>query len=211
MLYEQFKKQQEHRVEKDFKFKITFSCEQHLYGKKLKRANENYNYLTPCTTKGTKSKPATDDDGILNELDDSSTRFKLGFQVYKVFGNTEYKRKIIGYDSKNRLYSIEYDKGDTEEFYHNEIDGHRSWSKDPQVKQYVSYSGHRNRTNNPQAKTCSSKVLNSKVSNSKVSTSKVSNSKVSTSKVSNSNKLVEAGRNNNNKREQLLWILSCRL
>ena len=42
-----------------------------------------------------------DDDGISNELNDRSTCFKIGFQVYKVFVNTEYKEKIIGYDSKN--------------------------------------------------------------------------------------------------------------
>ena len=85
-----------------------------------------------------------DDDGISNELDNWSTHCKLGFKVYKVFSNTGYKEKIIGYDSKNRLYKVEYNNGDTEEFYYNEIDGHRNQSKDPQVKQYISCSGHRN-------------------------------------------------------------------
>ena len=92
MLYEQFKQQQEQGVEKDFKFKITFSCEQNLQGKKLKRAIDNYHYLTSGTTKRTKLKPAKDDEeGISNELDDWSTHFKLGFQIYKVFDNTKGK------------------------------------------------------------------------------------------------------------------------
>ena len=92
MLYQQFKKQQEHGMEKDFKFKITFSCEKNLQGKKLKRAIDNH--LIPGTTKRTKSKPTKDDDGISTELDDWSTCFKLGFRVYKVFGYTEYKGKL---------------------------------------------------------------------------------------------------------------------
>ena len=71
MLYEQFKKQQEHGVQKDFKFKITFSCEQNLQGKKLKRAIDDYHHLTPGTTKQKRSKTSTDDnDGISMELDD---------------------------------------------------------------------------------------------------------------------------------------------
>ena len=42
------------------------------------------------------------------------------------------------------LYNVKYDNGDTEEFYHNEIHGHRNPSKDPQVKKYISHSGHKN-------------------------------------------------------------------
>lgn len=44
MLYEQIKKEQEQGVEKNFKFKITFSCEQNLQGKKLKRAIDDHHY-----------------------------------------------------------------------------------------------------------------------------------------------------------------------
>ena len=61
-----------------------------------------------------------------------------------MFGNTEYKEKIIEYDSKNRLYNVEYNDGDTEEFYHNKIHGHRNQTKDSQVKQYVHRSGCKN-------------------------------------------------------------------
>ena len=46
MFYEQFKKAQEQGVEKNFKFKITFSFEQNLQGKKLKRAIDDHHYLT---------------------------------------------------------------------------------------------------------------------------------------------------------------------
>ena len=126
MLYEQFKQQQEQEAEKDFKFKITFSCKQNLQGKKLKCAIDNYHYLTPGTTKRIKSKPAKDDEGISTELGDRSTHFKLDFQILKVFSNKDYKVKIIGYDLKNQLYNVEYKDGDTEEFYHNEIHGHRN-------------------------------------------------------------------------------------
>ena len=138
MLYEQLKQSQEQGVQKDFKFKTIFSCKKNLQEKKLKCAIDDYHYLIWSTTKQTKSKlTKDDDDGISTELDDRSTRFKLGFQLYKVFRNKEYKEKIIGYDSKNRLYNVEYDHGDTEELYHNEVHSHRNWSKDPQVKQYI--------------------------------------------------------------------------
>ena len=135
MIYEQFKKQQGHGVEKDFKFKITFSCEQNIQGKKLKRAIDDYHYLTPGTTKQTKSKPSDDNNkGISMELDNQSPHFKLGFQVFKVFDNEEYKGKIIGYDSKHRLYEVEYEDGDNEAFYHNKMHAHQNQTNDSQVK-----------------------------------------------------------------------------
>ena len=49
-------------MEKDFKFKITFSCEKNLQGEKLKHSIDDYHYLTPGTTKRIKSKPSKDDD-----------------------------------------------------------------------------------------------------------------------------------------------------
>ena len=153
LLYKHFKQQKEQGVEKNFKFKITFSCKQNLQGKKLKCAIDDYHYLTPGTTKRTKSKPAKyHGECISTKLDDRYTCFKLGFQIYKVFGNKEYKGKIIWYDSNNRLYIVEYKDEDTEEFYHNEIHSHRNQTKDTQVKQYVSRSGCRNQTISPQAK-----------------------------------------------------------
>ena len=132
MLYEQFNKVREQRLEKDFKFQITFSREQNLQGKKLKGAIDNYHYSTPGTTKRIKSKPSVDDDeDISTDLDDQSTCFKIGFLIFKVFDNKEYKVKIVGYDSKNQLYQVEYEDGDKEEFYHNEIHGYWNQTKDP--------------------------------------------------------------------------------
>ena len=95
MLYEQFKQAQEHKVEKDFKSKITFSLEQNLQGKKLKRAIDDYHHLTLGTTKQTKLKTTDDNNGISMELDDQSTRFKIGFPIFKVFDNEEYKGKLL--------------------------------------------------------------------------------------------------------------------
>ena len=105
--------------------------------------------------------------------------------MYTVFGNTEYKGKIIGYDSRNRLYYIEYNNGDTEEFYHNEIHGYSIQSKDPQAKQYVSRYGHRNQTKDPKKLKESSSTRN-RTNNlqinrsSKISTSSTKQDQVST-------------------------------
>ena len=135
MLYEQFKKAQEHEMEKDFKFKITFSCDEYLQGKKLKRVIDDYHHLTPGTTERIKSKTTNNDnDGICMDLNDRSKRFKIVFPIFKVFDNVEYKGKIIGYNSKQRLYEVEYEDEDNEDFYHNEVHAHRNRVDDPQVK-----------------------------------------------------------------------------
>ena len=129
-------------MEKDFKFKITFSCEKNLQGKKLTRAIDDYHYLTPSTTKQIKSKLFNDDgdEGISTKLDDQSDYFNIAFKILKVFDNGEYKGKIIGYDSKNWLYQVEYEDGDKKEFYHNEIHAHRNSTKDSQVKYHIPLS-----------------------------------------------------------------------
>ena len=44
------------------------------------------------------------------ELDDRLDRFEIGFPIYKEFNKVEHKGKIIGYDSKHRLYEVEYMK-----------------------------------------------------------------------------------------------------
>ena len=41
----------------------------------------------------------------------------MGFQIFKVFDNKEYKRKIIGYNSQHRLYQVEYKDSDKDEFF----------------------------------------------------------------------------------------------
>ena len=41
------------------------------------------------------------------------------------------------YYSKNQLYEVEYEDGDREKIYHNEIHAHLNQIKDPQVKLYV--------------------------------------------------------------------------
>ena len=80
-------------------FKITFACAEPMDGKKLKRAIDDYHDLTPGTTKQIRDKyPADDDDddGVSFDLDDRTKRFDIGFTIYKVFDNREYKGKIIG-------------------------------------------------------------------------------------------------------------------
>ena len=85
-------------------FKITFACAEPMNGKKLKWAIDDYHDLTPGTTKQIGNK-YPDDDGNDNsvsfELDDRTDCFNIGFLIYKVFDNREYKGKIIGYDSQH--------------------------------------------------------------------------------------------------------------
>ena len=110
-----------------FSFDITFAREEQLQGKKLKKAIDDYHCLTPGTTKRVKSKissPETEELG-LDDVDDGSQRFPLGFKVYKLFEGVPFTGKITGYDSNNRLYHIEYEDGDHEEMYHNEVHAHR--------------------------------------------------------------------------------------
>merc|ERR1739836_31302 len=98
----------------------------------LKRAIDDYHDLTPGTTKRICDKYPDDDgddDGVSFDLDNRTKRFDIGFPIYKVFDNKEYKGKIIGYDSQHRLYQVQYEDGDKEEFYHNEIHAHRNRTK----------------------------------------------------------------------------------
>ena len=59
------------------------------------------------------------------ELDDILDGFEIGFTIYKEFNKVEHKGKIIGYNSKHRLYEVEYEDGDKEKFYHNKIHAHK--------------------------------------------------------------------------------------
>ena len=49
--------------------------------------------------------------------------------VYKEFDKIEQKGKIIWYSLKYWLYEVEYEDGEKEEFYHNEINAHQDWMK----------------------------------------------------------------------------------
>ena len=115
-LYEQFVKSKDQGMDKDFSF--NFASEDKLKGNQLKRA-DYYHYLLPGTTKRIKSK-VSDNAPTLNnvtlELDDISEQFKIGMLVFKKFDKVEHKGKFIGYDSQHRLYEVEYENGDKEEF-----------------------------------------------------------------------------------------------
>ena len=90
-------------MEADKNFEITFACAEPMDGKKLKRAIDNYIHdLAPGTTKQIKDKyPDNDsDDGVSFHLDNRTKRFDIGFKIYKVFDNREYKGKIIRYNSQ---------------------------------------------------------------------------------------------------------------
>ena len=114
-------------VATQFSFDITFAREEQLQGKKLKKAIDNYHFLTPGTTKLIKSKVSPpEEEDELEDVDDGSKRFPIGFKVYKMFENIPFKGKVTGYDSNNKLYHIEYEDGDHEEMYHNEVHAHRN-------------------------------------------------------------------------------------
>lgn len=93
----------------------------------MKQSIHDYHFLTPGTAKWIKSKDSNnvpEEHEVDSDLDDQSDYFKIGFTIYKAFKNVKHKEKIIGYDSKHRLYEIKYKYSDKEEFYHNEIDAH---------------------------------------------------------------------------------------
>ena len=109
-------------------FEITFASEDKLKSKQVKYAIDDYHNLLPGTTKWIKSKEsenAPTENNVTIELDDWSERFPVGMPVYKEFDKVEHKGKIIGYDSRHRLYKVEYEDGDKEEFYHNELHTHK--------------------------------------------------------------------------------------
>ena len=113
---------------KDFSFEITFAAEDKLKGKQLKRAIDDYHFLLPGTTKRIKSKVSEDAptaNNVTTKLDDRTERFKLGMPIFKEFDKNGNKGNIIGYDSLHRLYEVEYEDGNKEEFYHNEIHVHK--------------------------------------------------------------------------------------
>ena len=116
-------------MEVDIKFKITFAYEEPLLGKKLKRAIDDYHALTPGTIKRICNKHPdddSDDEGVSFDLDNGTKQFEIGFLIYKVFDNREYKGKIIGYDFQHQLYQVRYKDDNKEEFYHNKIHAHRN-------------------------------------------------------------------------------------
>ena len=85
--------------------------------------------MTPGITKQICDKHSddnNDDESVSYDLDNRTKQFDIGFPIYKVVVNREYKRKIIGYDSQHRLYQVRYEDGDKEEFYHNKIHAHRN-------------------------------------------------------------------------------------
>ena len=83
-------------------------------------------YAISRTTKRTKSKASNDDDDSVSiDVDDRTSRFPIDFRIYKIFDGIEFSGKIIGYDSKSRLYQIEYSDGDQEEMFHNEVYAHK--------------------------------------------------------------------------------------
>ena len=133
-LYEDWKQAKKQGVADDFSFEITFAREEKLTGKKLKRAIDDYHFLTPGTTKRIKSKDvSSEEDEIDTDVDDGSERFKIGFKIYKLFDGIPYKGTVVGYDETNKLYKIKYDDGDAEQMYHNEVYLHKDPIKTPNV------------------------------------------------------------------------------
>ena len=131
-LYEQFVKAKDQGVDKDFLFEITFAVEDRPKGKKLKRAIDNYHFLLPGTIKRIKLKVSEDAptaNDVTLKLDHRLEQFKIGIPVFKEFNKVEHKGKVIGYDSQHRLYEVEYEDGDKEEFDHNKIHAHKNWVK----------------------------------------------------------------------------------
>ena len=83
-------------------FDITLAKDSHLTGNKLKKAIDDYHYLTPGTTKRVKSKPLEDtqpeQDGFSYEQDDRIDRHKIGTKIYKHFGDKLYAGEVASYD-----------------------------------------------------------------------------------------------------------------
>ena len=105
--------------------------------------------------------------------------------MYEVFNNEEYKRKIIGYDSKHQLYEIEYEDGDKEAFYDNEIYACQNTTTDPQVKSYIPLSS--TNLNKSSKSNLPSLLLSNKSSKLKILSSMLKSNKLtSTSNLSSS-------------------------
>ena len=113
-------------MSKQFSFEITFAREEQLQGKKLKKAIDDYHFLTPGTTKRIKSKaPSSEENSALEGVDDGSKRYPIGFKIYKLFDGVPFTGTIVGYDANHKLYQIKYTDGDQEEFYNNEVHAHK--------------------------------------------------------------------------------------
>ena len=63
-------------MSKQFLFEITFAREEQLQGKKLKKAIDDYHFLTPGTTKQIKLKAlSSEENSALEGVDDGSKRY----------------------------------------------------------------------------------------------------------------------------------------
>ena len=58
------------------------------------------------------------------EKDDESQRFRLGTIVAKVFGDRNYKGKVVAFDKKYKYYKIKYEDDDVEEMNETEVGRH---------------------------------------------------------------------------------------
>ena len=85
----------------NFSFEITFAREANLKGSKLKRAIDDYQDLVPGTTKRIKSRENNDDGDVSIELDDRTSRYPIGFNIFKVFDGIQHKGTISGNNSKH--------------------------------------------------------------------------------------------------------------
>ena len=108
-------------------FTVTFAPEKRLYGKKLKKAIGDFYHFVPGTTKNIKLKPDLEE--VPNDMDDDSERNDVGTTIYKMFSGIEYQGKVTGYDPSAKVYHVEYEDGDCEDFYHLEIKQHRKIDK----------------------------------------------------------------------------------
>ena len=51
-------------------------------------------------------------------------RYEVNTKIFKVFDGVEYKGSVTGYNTQTKLYHIEYEDGDMEDMYHNEVKAH---------------------------------------------------------------------------------------
>ena len=81
-------------------FEITFALEQNLQGKNLKRAIDDYHFLTSGRTNYiTLKAPNVNEEPDVDDVDDGSKRFEISFKIYRLFDVSPVTGKVIGYDA----------------------------------------------------------------------------------------------------------------
>ena len=92
----------------------------------IEKLSEIFHNLTPAPASNSNRSDTTQTDAAPRVIrpTDSTQRFPMGTVIAKVFGDRNYKGKVVSFDSKYGYYKIKYEDDDVEEMNETEVGRH---------------------------------------------------------------------------------------